>query len=67
MGWFAVWPKRKRYAFWAGLVQSSAPLLPRKRPDGTRTRDQIATELRTTRQNVDGLIQFLADSALVEA
>ena len=35
--------------------------------DGTRTRDQLATELGTSRENVDKLIQSLLETALLEA
>ena len=35
--------------------------------DGTRTRDQLATELSTARENIDKLIQSLLETALLEA
>jgi methyltransferase-like protein len=35
--------------------------------DGTRTRDQLATELGTARENVDRLVQSLLETALLEA
>lgn len=35
--------------------------------DGTRTRDQLATELGTTRENIDELLQFSMNAALLEA
>ena len=35
--------------------------------DGTRTRDQLATELGTARENIDKLIQFSMNAALLEA
>jgi SAM-dependent methyltransferase len=35
--------------------------------DGTRTRDQLATELGTARENIDRLIQSLLETALLEA
>jgi SAM-dependent methyltransferase len=35
--------------------------------DGTRTRDQLATELSTARQKIDELIQFSVNAALLEA
>lgn len=35
--------------------------------DGTRTRDQLANELGTTRENVDELIRFSMNAALLEA
>ena len=34
--------------------------------DGTRTRDQLATELGTAREHIDGLIQFALEAALLE-
>jgi methyltransferase-like protein len=34
--------------------------------DGTRTRDQLATELGTARENIDRLIQFSLNAALLE-
>jgi len=35
--------------------------------DGTRTRDQLASEMGTARENVDQLIQFSLNAALLEA
>jgi SAM-dependent methyltransferase len=35
--------------------------------DGTRTRDQLATELGTARENIDRLLQFAMNAALLEA
>ena len=35
--------------------------------DGTRTRDQLATEMAMTRENVDQLVQFAIGAALLEA
>jgi hypothetical protein len=35
--------------------------------DGTRTRDQLATELGAARENIDKLIQSLLEAALLEA
>jgi methyltransferase-like protein len=35
--------------------------------DGTRTRDQLATELGTTRENIDELLEFSMNVALLEA
>jgi SAM-dependent methyltransferase len=35
--------------------------------DGTRTRDELATELGTARENIDKLIQSLLETALLEA
>jgi SAM-dependent methyltransferase len=35
--------------------------------DGTRTRDQLAAELGTARENIDQLIQFSVNAALLEA
>jgi hypothetical protein len=35
--------------------------------DGTRTRDQLATELGMARENIDKLIQSLLETALLEA
>jgi len=35
--------------------------------DGTRTREQLASELGATRENVDRLLQFVTNAALLEA
>jgi hypothetical protein len=35
--------------------------------DGTRTRDQLAAEMGTARENIDRLMQFTLNAALLEA